>query len=343
MKKKIAIIGAGWFGCYIAYDLIRSGYDVNVFEKEKEIFLGASGFNQNRLHQGFHYPRSYKTIQDSKIGYKKFIKKFPNFIKNIRENLYVIAKHKKNLIDFKIYKQILKANSLFFKEENNKYNLKNINGIISCREKLIDTDAAKKFFDKKLKKNLFTKYKIKSFKERKNKIFLNNQYFDNLVNCTWQSSFPNKNLDLIYEACLFFLYQCKKKNHPALTIMDGPFITLYPKKKDLFTLYSVKFTRLKSFKKFENCENYLKNKIKKINLKKIQRQHENQISYFYPNFNKNFKFLKPILTYRTIINNANAERSSKISQNGRIINLLSGKIDHIFESSKEIKKCLKKY
>ena len=51
MKKKIAIIGAGWFGCYIAYDLIRSGYDVNVFEKEKEIFLGASGFNQNRLHQ----------------------------------------------------------------------------------------------------------------------------------------------------------------------------------------------------------------------------------------------------------------------------------------------------
>ena len=58
---------------------------------------------------------------------------------------------------------------------------------------------------------------------------------------------------------------------------------------------------------------------------------------------KNFKFLKPILTYRTIINNANAERSSKISQNGRIINLLSGKIDHIFESSKEIKKCLKKY
>ena len=66
MKKKIAIIGAGWFGCYIGYELIKSGYDIKIFEKEKNIFLGASGFNQNRLHLGFHYPRSYKTISESK-------------------------------------------------------------------------------------------------------------------------------------------------------------------------------------------------------------------------------------------------------------------------------------
>ena len=117
MKKKIAIIGAGWFGCYIAYDLIRSGYDVNVFEKEKEIFLGASGFNQNRLHQGFHYPRSYKTIQDSKIGYKKFIKKFPNFIKNIRENLYVIAKHKKILLILKFINKFSKLIVYFLRKK----------------------------------------------------------------------------------------------------------------------------------------------------------------------------------------------------------------------------------
>ena len=32
--KKIAIIGAGWFGCYIGYDLIKSGYEVKIFEKE---------------------------------------------------------------------------------------------------------------------------------------------------------------------------------------------------------------------------------------------------------------------------------------------------------------------
>ena len=82
---------------------------------------------------------------------------------------------------------------------------------------------------------------------------------------------------------------------------------------------------------------------KKVNFKVVQEKHEEQIKYFYPEFLKNFKFVKPLVTYRTIINNANAERSSKIYKNGKIINLLSGKIDHIIECSNEIKKCLKKY
>ncbi len=204
-------------------------------------------------------------------------------------------------------------------------------------------DAAKKFFLKKLKKNLVTNYKVKSLKEKKNKICINNQCFDNLINCTWQTYFPNKGLDFTYEACLFFLYKSKIKNHPAITIMDGPFSTLYPQKGNLFTLYSVKHTRLKSFKKFNDCENFLLNYKKNTNLKLVQKSHENQIMYFYPNFRKNFKFQKSLLTYRTIINNANAERSSKIFQKGKVINLLSGKIDHIIDCSNEVKKCLKEY
>ena len=343
MKKKIAIIGAGWFGCYIGYDLIKSGYEVKIFEKEKEIFLGASGYNQNRLHLGFHYPRSHKTIEESKKGYKKFLKKFPKFTKNVKKNLYVIANHKKNLIDYEIYKQILKSNKLSFKEEKNDFNLKNFKGIISCKEKLIDVDTAKKFFLKKLKTNLFTNYKVNFFKEEKNKIIINNQSFDNLINCTWQTYFPNKGLNFTYEACLFFLYRSKMKDHPAITIMDGPFSTLYPQKKNLFTLYSVKHTRLKNFKNFNDCENFLINYKKNINFKLVKKYHEDQIMYFYPDFHKNFKFQKKLLTYRTIINNANAERSSKIFRNGKIINLLSGKIDHIIDCSNEIKRCLKKY
>lgn len=343
MKKKIAIIGAGWFGCYIGYDLIKSGYEVKIFEKEKEIFSGASGYNQNRLHLGFHYPRSYRTIQESRDGYKKFIKKFPKFSKSIKKNLYVIANHKENLIGFEIYKQILKSNKLTFREEKKSFHLRNFKGMISCKERLLDVDTAKKFFVKKLKNNLILNYKVNYINEKSKKIFINDESFDNLINCTWQTYLPNKDLDLTYEACLFFLYKSKIKNHPAITIMDGPFSTLYPQKKNLFTLYSVKHTRLKRFKKFNHCEKFLINYKKYINPKLVQKNHEDQIKYFYPNFLKNFKFQKKLLTYRTIIDNANADRSSKIYQNGKIINLLSGKIDHIIDSSNEIKKCLEKF
>jgi L-2-hydroxyglutarate oxidase LhgO len=59
--KKIAVIGAGWFGCHIAYQLIKKNYSVKIYEERNDIFCGASGNNQNRLHLGFHYPRSLIT------------------------------------------------------------------------------------------------------------------------------------------------------------------------------------------------------------------------------------------------------------------------------------------
>ena len=70
MKKKIAIIGAGWFGCHIAHQIKKklNKFDIKLYEKEKDIFLGASSNNQNRLHLGFHYPRSKQTRLQSKNG-----------------------------------------------------------------------------------------------------------------------------------------------------------------------------------------------------------------------------------------------------------------------------------
>lgn len=343
LRKKIAIIGAGWFGCYIAYDLISSGYNVDIFEKENKIFKGASGFNQNRLHRGFHYPRSYKTIKESKTGYSKFIKKFPGLVQKINKNLYLIAKDKKNLIDFDIYKQILKSNGLNFKIEKKEYGLRNFSGIISCDEKLINTKKAIKFFFNKISKNIKFNHNVKKIIKEDDQFIINKSKYDYIINCSWQTSFPEKKIRYTYEACLFFLYICKENNHPAITIMDGPFITLYPQDKKKFTLYSVKHTRLKKFSKFNNCLRFL-NKIKeKKFINKYKLKHEEQIKKYYPNFSKKFKFLKPIITYRTIVDNANAERSSKILYKDKFINLLSGKIDHIFECSDDIKKCLKKY
>ena len=60
-KHKIAIIGAGWFGCHIGSELKKKNLEISIFEKEDDIFKNGSGNNTNRLHLGFHYPRSKKT------------------------------------------------------------------------------------------------------------------------------------------------------------------------------------------------------------------------------------------------------------------------------------------
>ena len=73
----ITIIGAGWYGCYIGLKLKQHGVKFEILEKQSDIFLGSSGFNQNRLHQGYHYPRDYATRKTSLEGFDKFNSKFP--------------------------------------------------------------------------------------------------------------------------------------------------------------------------------------------------------------------------------------------------------------------------
>lgn len=342
LKKRIAIIGAGWFGCYLGL-VLKKKYEVKIFEKRNKIFLGASGNNQNRLHQGFHYPRSYLTIKESKIGFKKFIDTFPFLTKKINKNYYLISNNKKNLLDFEIYKQILKSNGLKFNIiKKNKFFF-NISGIINSKERLIDTNKSKIFFLKNLKKNIIfntTIKNIKNDKKKKIKIINNKERFDYIINTTWETFRPIKENNYKYEACIFFLYKCKTNNHPSITIMDGPFLTLYQSSDNYFTLYSVKFSRIKMFSKFSNCEKFL-NKIPKYTLNTVRKHHEKQMYSYYPDFKKNFIFKKNLITYRTLIETSNAERSSKVYSNNGVINVLSGKIDHIFEVGKTVKKCLK--
>ena len=91
---KIAIIGAGWFGCLIADELIKKDYEVHIYEKEKKIFNNASGNNQNRLHLGFHYPRSEKQYYNQKKGFEEFKKNLGRFCKEYPKIIIFISKDK---------------------------------------------------------------------------------------------------------------------------------------------------------------------------------------------------------------------------------------------------------
>ena len=113
-KIRIAVIGAGWFGCHIGYKLSQNKFKVEIFEKENDIFRNASGNNTNRLHLGFHYPRSYTTRKMSFEGYKKFITQYPKLSKPLKNNIYVIAKSKLNKMSAKSYENSMLRSDLKF-------------------------------------------------------------------------------------------------------------------------------------------------------------------------------------------------------------------------------------
>ena len=70
MSIKVAIIEQGGTDA-IWLSLKNKGFSIKIFEKNA-IFSTASSNNQNRLHLGFHYPRSALTRAQSSRGLKFF-------------------------------------------------------------------------------------------------------------------------------------------------------------------------------------------------------------------------------------------------------------------------------
>ena len=342
-KIRIAVLGAGWFGCYIGSELKKRGYYFDIYEKNSKIFSNASGNNQNRLHLGFHYPRSFKTREMSQKGFYKFKKNLPNFSSKINNNIYAIANDNRNFTSFKKYTSAMNSSNLNFKIiEVKKTLLNNISHAIKCDEEIINQEKAISFFKKRLKKNLNFNKNIKKIKKKGKKFLINKIEYDFVINCTWQQSFSSKRLKLIYENCLIPLYEPKVKKHPAYTIMDGPFFTFYPWNKDYFGLYSVKYSRVNKSKSINRILKLNKNLTFKIK-NSIKSKIERKFSKFYPEFKKKFIFKKYLTSIRTILYNKNDARVCLVENDNNFVNILSGKIDHIFYAASEVIKCLNKY
>lgn len=87
----VLVIGGGFYGCVLALYLKKSANSVIIIEKEKDLLLKASYNNQARVHNGYHYPRSFLTALRSHINYERFIKDFKGAIYKDFKQYYAIA------------------------------------------------------------------------------------------------------------------------------------------------------------------------------------------------------------------------------------------------------------
>jgi flavin-dependent dehydrogenase len=333
IKKNFCIIGAGWYGCHIGLYLKELGHNVIIYEKEKKIFGGASGFNQFRLHKGFHYPRSSITIDEIKKNYVRFIKRYKNFIYYPKNNLYCIAE-KKSLIDSKTYEKILYSHNLKYKKKL-KHKLTNIEGAYIVNEGVIQNDKIINYYKKKLKKNLIFNKKIKNLEKIENN-------YDFIIDCTNSTFDNNLGKDYNYILTISTIYKKNNKTIIPITIMDGELPSLYPytDKKGFFTLTHAKHTHIKKFKNFELLENYKKRIPKNYLINKINLMEKSIIS-FYPTFKKDLKYKGYFFSYKVLSNETSAKRSTSITKYHNIISCSSPKIANIFTFEDYIKKMIK--
>lgn len=89
---KVAVVGGGIFGITIALKLAQLGYKIDLFEANGKLLSCASAVNQFRMHRGYHYPRSKKTIIETRDGFKTFKEFFEECLLENFDHYYCMAK-----------------------------------------------------------------------------------------------------------------------------------------------------------------------------------------------------------------------------------------------------------
>lgn len=90
--RAIAVIGGGFYGCSVAIYLARQGAQVVLLERSPALLTRASYHNQARLHNGYHYPRSFTTAYRSRLNFSRFLHEFRPAIATEFVKLYAIAR-----------------------------------------------------------------------------------------------------------------------------------------------------------------------------------------------------------------------------------------------------------
>ncbi|EJG2003336.1 FAD-dependent oxidoreductase [Vibrio parahaemolyticus] len=332
---KIAIIGAGWYGCHIGSSLLQAGHEVDIFEKSSSSISGASKKNQNRLHLGFHYPRCHETRVQSKQGFQWFIEHYGHLTKEIKNNIYCIA-DENSFIDFDTYKLIMLGTGLKFEEKPKNDKFASLSRQIICDERVVRNDLASQYFNRILKDNLiFSTYVDLSNEEVLSAI---KKAYDYVIDCSWGTARKIEELDYFYEPCIYFYY---KKNDQvddfALTIMDGKHYSLYPYYDDIYTLTSVEHTPLGQTEKLNDALIILsKSKNNKSLIESKRLIFESEFSKYYPNFLSDFDFYNVEFSLKTKIKSTTDFRGCLVSKNENLISVFSGKIDTLHIAENEI-------
>jgi glycine/D-amino acid oxidase-like deaminating enzyme len=88
------VIGGGFYGSVIAIYLKqkRRFRKVWLLEREDSLLAGASHNNQARVHNGYHYPRSFTTGYRSRVNLARFVSDWPEVVRADFTNIYAVAR-----------------------------------------------------------------------------------------------------------------------------------------------------------------------------------------------------------------------------------------------------------
>ncbi len=329
--KKIRVLGGGWYGCHIARSLLQDDHDVVLHEIRPELFGGASGNQPARLHLGFHYPRSRLTRAACQDHYRRFMNTYGNLTAGVPLNIYAIAEDH-SLVDFGNYVQTLQEEVDFVRvEKPAEFGLQNVEGALLTGERHVVIRKAKAFFEDVLAGIVEYEVPPTAYDESE---------FDLTIDCTFCAR-EATNVDR-YEPCLTALLH--GPTDAAITIMDGPFPSLYPwdEEKGLCSLTSAKLTPLR-----KDCRTYdeAMSVIRAATYTETMRLHRamvEQMEHYFPRVATEYVSAGYKLAVRAMpLSGADARLVDIVKTGEKTLRVRASKLDAIFYAEDVVKEALR--
>ena len=328
---KIRVLGGGFYGSHIALALIADGHEVELHEIADTIFAGASGACPARLHQGQHYPRSRLTRAACQDHTKEFMARYGAMTRCVQTNIYAVA-DKDSLVDFGTYCQVLKNEIEFITVSPEEYGLQNVEGAILTGERYISIPAMVEHF----REALGDCVKLKTAPED-----VDSKEWDLTIDATFCAN-DSENIDR-YEPCVTGLVT-GLDTAKAVTIMDGPFPSIYPWGGDVdyYGLHSVTSALLTPLSK--TCKTWAEAReildaTSASELKARVKQMLAQMAEFWPEAGgPRVNILEPLTAVRAMPRSgADARLVDVVRVGERALRVRAGKIDAIFHAERIVK------
>ncbi|WP_428374869.1 FAD-dependent oxidoreductase [Lichenicoccus sp.] len=342
MVSRIAIIGAGWYGCHIGLSLKLLGFDVTIFEQHARPLHEASGNNQFRLHLGFHYPRHHQTRVQSRDGFMRFMERYPYLSREVAENIYAVPSVE-SLIDFPTYRLIMTSSGIDYREVlAASVPVIEVMGLIQTGERVLLIEQARRYFAGQLAGSLVLGHHVGSIEHEPGCVRVEGMPFDLLVDASWgqQSALP---AGFFYEPTILLYYETRGETSgatdqpfPAITLVDGPLCSVYPTEDpSIYTLSSVPHTPLGVATDPARARR-VRDSVSSDLVQAKRLAMEAQISRYLPGFRQSFRFVGPQLAIKTKPVGSFDDRSCSVIRRGRVFQVMSGKIDTIFFAMERI-------
>ncbi|MBK9255181.1 MAG: NAD(P)/FAD-dependent oxidoreductase [Saprospiraceae bacterium] len=358
------IFGAGIFGLYFALKCAEKNKNVIVLEYDNEAFSRASYINQARIHNGYHYPRSYATAIKSASYFERFVEDFGFCVQKEFKNIYATS-NSFSWVNKSQFSKFCDAVHISCAETDVSGYLKEglCDGAFETTEYSFDGQLLKNYLIGELSKypNCSIIYQAKTTAIRKN----DSAYVIELstgeeiesgfiLNATYGSTNQILNLagfpllNLRYELCEIILCEVSAQmKNVGITVMDGPFFSLIPfGKTGLHSLSAVQYTPHKvsenllpdfSCQEGTDCNaNQLKNCNFCPKKPKTNWHYMNQLSKKFLRDDIDIKYHKSLFSVKALMNSSEIDDSRptvirKFSEKPYFYTVLSGKINTIYD------------